>query len=571
MPKKAGPSKPKSAGRKAAKPRSKAAPAQTRSAQTRPTKTRPAKAASAKAPSSRTTAAKSTRAKPAAAKPPARPGPFDRAVALHGEGRLAEARKLYQGLLKKTPGHGAALYNLGVIALQEGEQDQALDFFGRAVAADPGHARALHSLGALQQAHGQLDAAADSFRRAIAARPAWSPPRRGLIQVLLDREQLGEAKAETRRFLEVQSVIADPRNRGQPRKVLALYGLDNPDFVLGGQKGAAFTFAINSGHFKIEDVIDHGRLALDRAFLGGGSDLRRIAKVLAESDLVINCIADPELESGSLERAMKLLRGSTLPVINDPARVLQTSRDEIYRRLQGIDGLAMAETLRRRIEAAVETGAETMAETAAARLLAETGLTLPLIVRPVESHTGIDMRKAETEAELARALADFAGREVFVIAYRDFADPRDGLYRKMRLFCVDGRFVPEHRLILDHWNLHSADRLKLMRTRKSLRAEEFAFLEDYRAVVGPTAAAALDRLPAALGLDFFGVDFAVLPDGEALVFEANPAMRINLDYVDAFPYQAGYLTRITDAFKAMMARRLAAAAATGRPSKTAAE
>ncbi len=541
MPKKAGSSKPKTAGRKSAKPRSKTASAKT-TAKSAP------KAASPRASTSRAKASKATKPRPAAAKSSARPGSFERAVALHGEGRLAEAKKLYQGLLKKTPGHGAALYNLGVIALQEGEQEQALDFFGRAVAVDPGHARALHSLGALQQTLGRLDTAADSFRRAIAARPAWSPPRRGLIQVLLDREQLGEAKAETRRFLEVQSVIADPRNKGQPRKVLALYGLDNPDFVLGGQRGAAFTFAINSGHFKIEDVIDHGRLALDRAFLGGGSDLRRIAKVLAESDLVINCIADPELESGSLERAMKLLRGSALPVINDPARVLQTSRDEIYRRLQGIEGLTMAKTLRRRIDKT----------TAAARLLEEAGLALPLIVRPVESHTGIDMRRAETEAELEQALADFAGREVFLIAYRDFSDPKDGLFRKMRLFCIDGRFFPEHRLILDHWNLHSADRLKLMRGRKSLRAEEFAFLEDYRAMIGPKAAAALDRLPAALGLDFFGVDFAVLPDGAALIFEANPAMRINLDYVAAFPYQAGYLARITDAFKAMLARRVEA-------------
>ncbi len=558
MPKNAGPSKPKTAGRKTAKPRSKTASAKTTSARAAP-KTPSSKTPSSRPPSAK---AKSAKARPAAAKSSARSGAtrradgagtrrastaaFERAVALHGEGRTAEAKKLYQGLLEKTPGHGAALYNLGVIALQENDQDQALALFGRAVDIDPGHARALHSLGALQQAQGLLDAAADSFRRSIAARPAWSPPRRGLIQVLLAREQLTEAKAETRRFLEVQSVIADPRNNSQPRRVLALYGLDNPDFVLGGDKGGAFTFAINSGHFKIEDVIDHGRLALTRAFLGGGSDLRRIAKVLAESDLVINCIADPELESGSLERAMKLLRGSPLPVINDPARVLQTSRDEIYRRIQGIDGLTMAKTLRRRIEKA----------TTAPRLLAEARLALPLIVRPVESHTGIDMRRAGTEAELQEALADFAGREVFLIAYQDFSDPKDRFFRKMRLFCIDGRFVPEHRLIFDHWNVHSADRLKLMRARKSLRAEEFAFLEDYRAVIGKRAAEALDRLPAVLGLDFFGVDFAILPDGEALVFEANPAMRINLDYVPAFPYQAGYITRITDAFKTMMARRL---------------
>lgn len=562
MPVKDGSSKPKSARRKSVRPKlAKTAPAKSKISKSKTSKSKAAKSTSAKSKSAKPKSTKSTPAqrKPSGAKrdgPISAAGAFGRAVALHGEGRLSEAKKLYQGLVKKNAGHGAALYNLGVIALQEGDPEQARCLFGKAVAADPRHARALHGLGNLQQASGELDAAADSFRRAVAAQPAWATPRRDLVQVLLAQDKLPEAESEIRRFLEVQSVIADPRNDGQPLKVLALYGLDNPDFVLGGKKvGSAFSFSINSGHFKIEDVIDHGRLALHRAFLGGGSNLPRIEKVLAESDLVINCIADPELESGSLERAGTLLSACRLPVINDPARVLHTSRDQISRRLQDVAGLRMPKTLRRRIEDTSRTGI--------AYLLEEAGLALPLIVRPVESQTGIEMRKIVTSAELEQAIGGLAGREVFLIAYHDFGDPEDGLYRKMRLFCIDGRFYPEHRLIFDHWNVHSADRLKLMRGRKSMRKEEFAFLEDYRAMIGAKAAEALDRLHAVLGLDFFGVDFAVLPDGEALVFEANPAMRINLDFVDAFPYQAGYIARITDAFKAMVARRIGAARGAG--------
>ena len=145
--------------------------------------------------------------------------------------------------------------------------------------------------------------------------------------------------------------------------------------------------------------------------------------------------------------------------------------------------------------------------------------------------------------------------EVFLIAFHDFRCPADGLFRKMRFFAIDGRLYPEHRIVLDHWNLHSADRLKLMRGDCDLRREEFDFLESPGAMIVETALTALLEIPRRLGLDYFGIDFTVLPCGRALVFEANPAMRINLDYLEAFPYQAGYIARITDAFKAMLEAR----------------
>lgn len=489
----------------------------------------------------------------AAAADPARPQDredlkalFARAAALHGARRLGKAEALYRRLLEAEPGHGPALRNLGLIALQRGAPASALVLMQRAVAAAPADPQAWRSLGKLQQGQGDREAAIASFRRALALSPEQAVQRRDLVEALIAADRPDDATPEIKAYLERHPVVPDPRNGKQPVSVLALYGLDNPDFqVGGGPAGTGFSFTINSGHFKIEDVIDHERHALTRLFLGAGSDPEAIAARPA-ADLVINCIADAELEAESLARARALLAETEVPVINDPARVLPTTREQVNRLLGDLPGIVFPKTIRCRL------GTPETLE----RAIEAAGLALPLIVRPVESQTGIDMHKLESAEELAEVAAGFAGREVFVIAFHDFSDPADGLWRKMRLFCIDGTLYPEHRLILDHWNLHSADRLKLMRDDKRLRLEEIRYLEDWRETVGAPAAAALEQLHGRLALDYFGVDFALLPGGEVLIFEANAGMRINLDYIGAFPYQAGYIARITDAFKAMLAARL---------------
>ena len=470
---------------------------------------------------------------------------FAAAAALHRANRLEKAEALYRQLLAQQPGHGGALRNLGLVALQQGERARALVLLEQAVAAMPEDPQAWRSLGKVQQGQGARDAAIASFRRALALRPDDPRHRRDLVEALIGAGQHEDATPEIRAYLERHPVVADPRNAKQPFSVVALYGLENPSFEVDGV-GNGFSFTINSGHFKIEDVIDYRQHRLTRLFLGAASEPEAIL-ACPEPDVVINCIADAELEADSLARAKAWLEGRKAPVINDPTQVLPTTRELVSQRLGDLPGIVFPKTVRCRIDQM-----ESLS-----RALADAGLALPVIVRPVESQTGIDMRKVENADALAAAATDFADREVFVIDFHDFSDPADGLWRKMRLFCIDGELIPEHRLILDHWNLHSADRLKLMRDDKELRLEEIRYLEDWRAMVGETAAAALAQLRGRLKLDYFGVDFSVLTSGAVLIFEANDGMCINLDYVGDFPYMAGYIARITDAFKAMLAKRLA--------------
>src|SRR6185312_1629165 len=68
---------------------------------------------------------------------PAIQAKFKAGLALHQQGKLAEAAKIYEDVLAADKAHFAALHCLGTIAFQTGELERALDLIGRAVTINP--------------------------------------------------------------------------------------------------------------------------------------------------------------------------------------------------------------------------------------------------------------------------------------------------------------------------------------------------------------------------------------------------------------------------------------------------
>ena len=93
-----------------------------------------------------------------------------------------------------------------------------------------------------------------------------------------------------------------------------------------------------------------------------------------------------------------------------------------------------------------------------------------------------------------------------------------------------------------------------------LRDEEAAFLADWRGHVGARAASALVEIGTRMGLDYCGIDCAVLPDGTLLLFECNAAMLVRHTAQPAmFDYKRAPAERIRDALSRLLERRAAAA------------
>ena len=130
---------------------------------------------------------------------------------------------------------------------------------------------------------------------------------------------------------------------------------------------------------------------------------------------------------------------------------------------------------------------------------------------------------------------------------------------------VGGRPFPVHLAIGDHWLSHYFR--TSMADRPDWRAEEARFLADAPAYLGPAAWRALGEVAARVGLDFFGIDGAIGPDGRLVVFECNASMLVrHVDRPAMFEYKRGPAERIRDALGARLQRLAAPSSEETNPS-----
>jgi predicted O-linked N-acetylglucosamine transferase (SPINDLY family) len=93
------------------------------------------------------------------------------AIALHRRGRLVEAKALYEAALKQDVSSFEARHMLGVVTLQEGHPDRAIELISEALAQRPGAVDAITDLGFAYLSARRFDDAIVQFDRALALRP----------------------------------------------------------------------------------------------------------------------------------------------------------------------------------------------------------------------------------------------------------------------------------------------------------------------------------------------------------------------------------------------------------------
>jgi hypothetical protein len=236
---------------------------------------------------------------------------------------------------------------------------------------------------------------------------------------------------------------------------------------------------------------------------------------LGSADVIVNSVCDPDTNTKTLLQIEQSLSNSTIPVINPPELIFGTTREKIYERLGGVDGVRVPKTLRiapRRLSEIPQ-------------MIADGGLAYPYIFRSAGEHGGGGMVLVESEKDLP-ALERFAfdGRDFYAIAFHDFRD-NDGLYRKYRLVVIDGKLYPRHLIASSSWNIHTESRRELVSSDPALQNEEKAFHENPPAFLHETVAKIHEKLP----LDFFGIDCHITPENELFIFELNTCMRVVAD------------------------------------------
>ena len=140
---------------------------------------------------------------------------FRQGLALHQEGRLAEAQAIYRQVLKIQPEHFDALHLLGVISYQTGNLLQAVDLIGRAIELNPSNAAAYSNHGLALQGLQRPDEALDSYDRALKLKPGYAEAYSNRGNALKDLKRLDEALDSYDRALELKPDFAEAyNNRG---------------------------------------------------------------------------------------------------------------------------------------------------------------------------------------------------------------------------------------------------------------------------------------------------------------------------------------------------------------------
>ncbi len=442
-----------------------------------------------------------------------------RATLLDALGRTTPAIDAYVDVLRREPGHGEALANLGTLLFNTGRRsaarltyEEALRHNGESVPLLVNLANALLELG-------EIASARDRYERALALDPASARAHQGLSYALGRLGDEAGAELHRQRGFAAQPVHFVPhRGGGAAPTVLVL-------------------LCAAGGNVATELFLDDTAFTVVKVF----ADYYDPSLALPGHDIVFNAIGDAEMCGSALRAAEAMTRAHPSPVINAAASVLRTSRVDVSERCAGIPGVVAPRTrliARERFAAECE---------------------VPALVRSPGFHTGEHFERIERADGVAAAIAALPGESLLAIEPLD-ARGVDGRARKYRVMAIDGALYPVHLAVASHWKVHyfTAD----LMGEAIYREEERSFLDDMAGTLGPAAVAALHEIAAALDLEYAGIDFALDLRGRILLFEANATMKIvPPDAGPELDYRRAPIERALAAARAMVLRRAVAAAA----------
>lgn len=262
-------------------------------------------------------------------------------------------------------------------------------------------------------------------------------------------------------------------------------------------------------------------------------------KNLPPYDLVFNAIGEPDIVVSMADRLQHFMNFCSRPLLNPPKVVERTQRHRLSALLEGIQNVVVMPCVR------VEN------QNLSNVVPADSGLAFPLLIRPVGSHGGDGLELCDT-VQVLKDKAAAIDKICYLTQYADYKST-DGYYRKYRMIYVDREPFPYHLAISTSWKVHyqSAD----MQQHDWRIEEERRFLEHPLAVLGEGAMSAISQIGQRLDFDYGGIDFALLPEGKVLVFEANPTMLVHREAnLGKLAYKNIHVQRIVDAFARLLTR-----------------
>src|SRR3569623_797382 len=139
---------------------------------------------------------------------------FREGLALHRQGDLAGAARVYREVLAKQPAHFDSLHMLGLVSLQQRKTEAGIELIRRAIGANDGVAAAHDNLGKALLDLRRPEAALPCFDRAITLDGAFRDAHLGRATALVSLRRSEEALARYRQALARKPEAEILRNCG---------------------------------------------------------------------------------------------------------------------------------------------------------------------------------------------------------------------------------------------------------------------------------------------------------------------------------------------------------------------
>jgi tetratricopeptide (TPR) repeat protein len=370
---------------------------------------------------------------------------------------------------------------------------------------------------------GEYTVAAGWYQLALTLDPGIAVAYQNLAAIYAQSGRSGLARACRERAYQLQRVFIE--EAGLPRRRVLI--------LCAGHTAANVPFdlllptPVNS---RVKYVIDYAAEQED--------------SLLPAYDLVFNAVGEPDVAAALAGRLARFIAQCKRPVLNTPETVAKTRRNDLASLIAGIDNATAAPCIRCPMPMPARERLTAM--------LAGAGIAFPVLARPTATHGGTGLTLCSTLDELEIWLCGCSS-DCYITAFRDCRGA-DGRFRKYRVVFVDREPYPYHLAISDTWMVHyfSAG----MENMPDKIAEEKHFLEQPRAALGSRAMDAIAAIGRRIDLDYSGIDFALLPDGRILLFEANATMLVHRERSNGpLAHKNARVQAIVDAFERMLARK----------------
>ena len=196
----------------------------------------------------------------------------------------------------------------------------------------------------------------------------------------------------------------------------------------------------NVGKFLQNDMFDRSSILFD---ITADQELPR--RMISA---VFNEISDADTHKITLKKAddFYISISDKVPFFNPPSLIMKTTRDNIYRSLQGIEKLHVPKTVK----------IQPRSPSDIYDIVKKENFEFPVIFRKAGDHGGISTIRVDDETEQFYQFP-LDGRDYYLTQFVENKD--NGLYRKYRLMVVDGNVYLRHVKVGAEWLVHHKNQI----------------------------------------------------------------------------------------------------------------